>query len=225
MSDLLALVSGSPLGHLGVGLALGTLHACDADHVMTVTSCARADDDARAVFGYGLRWSLGHGLAVMVSGTLFAALGVGFPHLLGAAAEAGVASLLCLLGAWLIWGALRGRTPTHNGVHRRLAQVRGRHGIVALGALHGLAGAAPVIALVPLAARFDPLFTGAYLLCFSLGVVLAMSLIAALLGGASATARRCGAVLERVLNAAVGAAAVAIGARILGALLDDVGGA
>ncbi|MCB1749824.1 MAG: hypothetical protein H6977_08805 [Gammaproteobacteria bacterium] len=223
--ELLTLAAGSPLAHAGIGLVLGAVHACDADHVMTVTACTRRGAAPRTALGYGLRWSLGHGLAVMLSGVVLAALGLGFPQLLGTAAEVCVATLLAGLGLWLVAGALRGRSAGHTALHRRLAAARGSRGIVVLGVLHGLAGAAPVIALIPLAARLDPWFTGAYLLCFSLGVVVAMLTIATLLGGASIAARRCGAALERVLNAAVGAGALAVALRILLEVLHDVGAA
>ncbi|MGE0484198.1 MAG: hypothetical protein AB7Q81_08650 [Gammaproteobacteria bacterium] len=223
--EFLSLASGSPLVHAGIGLVLGAVHACDADHVMTVTACARDGATPRVVFGYGLRWSLGHGLAVILSGTALAVLGLGFPALLGTAAEVCVALLLAMLGLWLMARALGARGSGHATLHRRLAAARGSRGIVVLGVLHGLAGAAPVIALIPLAARLDPWFTGAYLLCFSLGVVVAMLTIAALLGGASVAARRCGAALERALNAAVGAGALGVALRILLEVLHDVGAA
>ncbi len=214
--DLNVLATGTPLAHLGVGVLLGAVHACDADHVMTVTTVSRHGSPG-STWGYGLRWSLGHGISVIAAGTVLAALGQSFPGVLGTAAESAVALVLCVLGAWLVCAALRSTAPARQAQTGAAAAGAGVYGI---GALHGLAGAAPVIALIPLAGRFDPLLAGTYLACFSLGVIAAMLLFATLLSGASVHARRCGVRVERALNAAVGVAAMALGARIL---LDALG--
>lgn len=209
MPDLGTLFANSPLMHLGVGVVLGAVHACDADHVLTVTSFSRQDDTRRAAWGWGLRWSLAHGAAVIAAGVVLAALGLSFPHLLGALAETLVALVLCALGIWLLRAVL---VP---GGRPRRAPAAGRRSIYVVGALHGLAGAAPVIALIPLARRIDPLAAGLYLACFSLGVVFAMLFIATLLGHANARALRHGARAERLLNLCFGLGALVVGAQIL----------
>jgi hypothetical protein len=216
---LSTLVANSPLAHLGVGLVLGAVHACDADHVLTVTSFSRQGGTPRAAWGWGLRWSLAHGAAVIAAGVLLAALGLSFPHLLGAAAEAVVALVLCALGVWLLRAALVPRES------ERPAPTAGRRGIYVVGALHGLAGAAPVIALIPLARRIDPLAAGLYLTCFSLGVVFAMLLIATLLGHANSRALRYGVRAERLLNVIFGVGALTVGAQILLEVAHDAGAA
>lgn len=50
-----------------------------------------------------------------------------------------------------------------------------------VGALHGLAGSAPILALLPAAAR-SPAIGIAYLLVFAVGVTLAMALVSGALG-------------------------------------------
>jgi len=193
--DLGTMLPNSPLAHLGVGLVLGAVHACDADHVLTVTSFSRQGEAPRAAWGWGLRWSLAHGAAVIAAGMLLAALGLSFPQLLGVLAEALVALILCALGTWLLRAAL---AP---------------------------GGAAPVIALIPLARRIDPFAAGLYLGCFSLGVVFAMLLIATLLGHANSRALRHGARAERLLNLCFGLGALVVGAQILLEVAHDAGAA
>lgn len=195
------------------GLLFGTVHACDADHVMTVTSIARRGTNSRcAVLGYGMRWSLGHALSLICIGTLLAAGGWSLPWLLGAAAETLVAIALCGLGLYLLGDAVhKPLGPIFYGASRARVQRTPSRGVVCLGSLHGLAGAAPVFALMPLAHRLDPWFTCAYLLCFSFGVILAMLVIASLLSSANARVQRYGARLENIFNGIVGCGAMVIG--------------
>jgi sulfite exporter TauE/SafE len=195
------------------GLLFGTVHACDPDHVMTVTSMARHGSNSRhAVLGYGMRWSLGHALSLICIGTLLAAGGWSLPWMLGAAAETLVAIALCGLGLYLLREASRRPLgAVFHGALRARAQRIPSRGVVCLGSLHGLAGAAPIFALMPLAHRLDPWFACAYLLCFSLGVILAMLVIASLLSSANARVQRYGARLENILNGAVGCGALVIG--------------
>ena len=196
------------------GLLFGTVHACGADHVMTVTSISRAGTSSRrAVLGYGMRWSLGHAIALIGIGTLLAIGGWSFPWMLGAVAESLVALALCGLGFYLLRGSLR--RPVGTMIYcatRPSAESIPSRGIVCLGSLHGLAGAAPVLALVPLADQRDPWITCAYLLCFSVGVILAMFVIASLLSSANYRVQRYGARLDAMLNGAVGCGAIGIGA-------------
>ncbi|MEQ8232477.1 MAG: sulfite exporter TauE/SafE family protein [Gammaproteobacteria bacterium] len=236
--DLSSLVAGTPLAHLGVGLVLGAVHACDADHVMTVTSFSRQGPRTVRTWAYGLRWSLGHGASVIAAGVVLATLGLSFPLLLGAAAETLVACVLCALGAWLLRAALRPRVErppriprvargdAQPGAPARARAVRerlGRGGVYAVGALHGLAGAAPVIAAIPFARRVDPLGAGLYLAAFSFGVVLAMLAFATVLGHANAHLARHGPRLERALNGLVGCGALVVGAHILLGVSLDAG--
>jgi cytochrome c biogenesis protein CcdA len=175
---------------------------------------------------------------VIAAGVVLATLGLSFPLLLGAAAETLVACVLCALGAWLLRAALRPckvrapGTPMTAGaesspdapVHGLAARERlGRRGVYVVGALHGLAGAAPVIAAIPFARRVDPFGAGLYLAAFSLGVVLAMLAFATLLGHANAHVVRHGPRVERVLNGLVGCGALVVGVRILLGVSFDAG--
>jgi len=60
------------------------------------------------------------------------------------------------------------------------------HGAVLVGALHGAAGSAPLLAVLPAVAQQSALVGIAYLLVFALGLVLAMLLFSGVLGGVAA---------------------------------------
>jgi len=170
-------------------LALGSVHALEADHMAAVTvfSTRRPAPGAAAIFG--LRWALGHGTVILVAGVMFLAAGIAIPetHWL----DRLVGLVMVALGVWTVWHArhLHAHVHSHNGLphahlHSHALDTRHEHehGPTMLGALHGLAGAAPVVALVQVA-RFDSISAGVgYLLIFALGTALGMAMYAFVAG-------------------------------------------
>jgi hypothetical protein len=172
---------------------LGLLHAFDADHVATIGGLALRDRTLPAT-GYALRWALGHAGALAVVAT--AVLGLGFTAVADwtTHGDALVALALLAIGtqalriAWRWLGATRnhfavgGRdaaTCEPHGPHAHLHFLAPRHShgpagrtSVAMGLLHGGAGSAAVLALLPLAHFTSGYAAAAYLACFSLGVTL-----------------------------------------------------
>ncbi len=187
----------STLSWLVLALGLGLLHAFDADHVMALsvfaTRKARARDGIRA----GLRWSLGHGLVLGTIGVVLFGLGRALPPDWSAIAERAVGGTMVLLGIFVLADLIRRRRHLHFHEHEGLsphahwhshedakAHQHGHyhdHGALMVGALHGLAGSAPILAVLPAAAR-SPGLGLAYLLIFSGGVALAMAAVSGLLG-------------------------------------------
>lgn len=185
------------------GLGLGMLHALDADHVMTVAnlgarSCARGRS-----MRFGVQWAMGHGVSLLAAGACVYLLGMALPETLGIAAEVVVALLLIALGV---------------GSMQRLRHVEGVEGLpaptrpaFAIGSLHGVAGSAPVIALIPLMQIAQPAPAVLYLLCFSLGVLLAMLGFGALLARAGRALANAGRGLDAGFQAVVAGGAIAVG--------------
>lgn len=202
-------------------LVLGSLHALEADHLAAVTSFAvRAPRPGEAA-RFGLRWAAGHGGSVIVAGTALLALQWNLPDSAGAWFERLVGLSLVALGIWTI----RGSATLHTHLHRHRdgtvhSHLHGHHfgpdhdhghAATAIGALHGLAGAAPAAALLPLAASerlwLAPLALG----LFAAGTAAAMALYAMLAGWAAERALLRSDALARWLAAMTGAVTVAIG--------------
>lgn len=147
---------------------------------------ARRPHPLRAL-GFGLRWALGHSLALLILGGLLLAFDLRLApgHVRGL--ETAVGALLVGLGLWALVGVvhLRSGDLTHRLEHR-LGRVHshGRMGGGSLwtGAAHGLAGTAALFALLPLGLIGSPGLATAYVLCFGLGTVLAMGGYALLAG-------------------------------------------
>jgi hypothetical protein len=178
---------------LVLAFGLGLLHAFDADHVMALSVFATGKRRARDGMRAGLRWSLGHGLVLGVTGVFLFGLGRALPTAFSVIAERAVGGTMVLLGIYVFFDLVRRRGHLHFHEHEGLpphahwhshdkANAHHHdHGPLMVGALHGLAGSAPILAVLPAAAR-SPGLGLAYLLIFSAGVGLAMAAVSGLLG-------------------------------------------
>jgi hypothetical protein len=152
--------------------------------------------------GFGLRWGLGHAGVVFIVGGILAWTRVRVPDPLTHWAELLVGLTLVALGGWAALRAARLHLhrPGGHGDHAHLhahpataqahehghlhhahgATVRHRHLSTLVGAVHGLAGTAPVVALIPVALMPSPSAALAYLGAFGAGTTVAMAAYAAL---------------------------------------------
>lgn len=212
-------------------LALGASHALEVDHMVAVTAFVGGRPRFGAAVGFGVRWGIGHSLAVLVAGTALALSGLQVPPSALDWAELGVGVMLVALGAWAANAARRlhlhlphdhaghahlhahapGSTP-HAHPHHDSAQTlrRHRHLSTLVGALHGLAGSAPVVALVPVTLMPSRPAAILYLAVFGAGTIVGMAAYAALaaaaVGRVAASAR-----LARVAAFATAGASLVVG--------------
>lgn len=178
---------------------------------------------------FGLRWGLGHALAVLGAGGVLAWSGVSLPGGAAKWAELVVGAMLLAIGVWAIRASRRLHVhgPEDHGGHAHLhvhspdrhphshehADARSRHGHLStlVGAVHGLAGTAPVVALIPVTLVRGLWPALGYLAAFGVGTILAMGcyafLAAVALHRAASTER-----LARRIAGATGLASLAVGA-------------
>jgi nickel/cobalt transporter (NicO) family protein len=188
---------------LAVAFVLGLVHAFDADHVMALSVLATGERGAAKGAQAGLRWSAGHGLVLLVAGLGLFGLGRALPTELTLIAERGVGFVMVGLGlsVWIQLVRRSQRRPFHvhfhahdgikphahwhdhaaSEVHPEAHRHYHEHAASMVGALHGFAGSAPILALLPAAAR-SPMLGLAYLVVFGLGVALAMVLVSGAFG-------------------------------------------
>lgn len=187
---------------IGVGFTLGLLHALDADHVMAVSALSARKPSVWRTLRFSANWALGHGGVLLLSGALLFGLGLGIPESLQVLAEASVGVLLIVLGIWCFWSMRKQKVTLEKHTHGDIehthwrSQKHGReqahghtnekeggkihittsdkHTPVMVGVLHGLAGSAPALALVPAVAQGDLWLAVGYLMLFSVGVMLSM---------------------------------------------------
>lgn len=175
MMELLA-----PLTALGFGF----LHALEPDHMAAVTTFVSRRPRPLEALGFGLRWGLGHSAAILVVGSALIALRIRVPDRIVDGLEFGVGTMLLFLGVWLLWSVLHGEAHARAHAHGDDHAHPHRHGSGSLwvGMAHGLAGTAPLVALVTVNVSSSPWAAGVYLLLFGVGTVAGMGLYAATAG-------------------------------------------
>lgn len=212
---------------VGTALTLGVLHSLEPDHVAAVSSFVVRRPGRRAAVGYGLRWALGHGGMVLLAGSAILALRLNVAEDAGAWLERLVGLSLVLLGGWVVASARTlhahehvhadGTAHTHLHAHPvdpgrpHPREHRHRHAATAFGALHGLAGTAPVVALLPVTSADSAAAGITYLLAFGIGTALAMGLYAMFAGLVVARAASLSGRLARGVARAAGVATTAVG--------------
>jgi len=183
---------------LSLGLVLGLQHATDADHVVAVTTVVARERRVAAAARIGVLWGLGHSATVLVVGGGMVVSGVVISERSAQALELCVAVMLVILGVTGVRRALAARRAhqdghhAHDHGHTHASEARdGRSWLrpVAVGVVHGLAGSA-AIALAVLATITERVTAVGYLATFSVGTVLGMSLITALISTPIAVASR-----------------------------------
>lgn len=187
---------------------LGSVHAIEVDHLVAVSVFTGLKPRLKAAASYGARWGLGHAVVVVIVGSVIAWLDIKVPeHIIGWG-EIAVGAALILLGLWALRtgkkfhshppkehvhaaDAVHGHLHAHaltsengNGLHHHHshhgdAAHHHQHLPTAMGALHGLAGSAPVIALIPITFLNNFYQAFIYLVLFSIGTTLSMTIYAA----------------------------------------------
>jgi len=167
---------------LSVALGFGMLHALDADHVLTVTGISSHNNQWNKLLKYSLRWAFGHGFSLLFIGLSIFLLGFSFNSIFSQFAELIVAGILALIGCRILIVSVKSiwdfKFPINKknlvgGRESKISSPSSNRAIF-MGSLHGVAGTASVLAIIPITKISEPLVALGYLLSFSLGVVLSM---------------------------------------------------
>lgn len=223
---------------IALAFGLGMLHALDADHIMAVSGLIANQRSAKSTLRFCLRWAIGHGSVLLLVGIAVFALGWVLPPAVSHYAEATVAVVLIAIGTAVLINMYRNRLHVHFHHHDDLpahahwhahsaadmprhahAHHRHEHGAVIVGMLHGLAGSAPLLALIPMTMLQTPMLGFVYLVIFSAGVLLAMVVFGGLLGWLFGAVAR---VAERLLfwiRGLTGVSAILLGGIMLKSML------
>jgi sulfite exporter TauE/SafE len=198
----------SPWVMIGAGFSLGLVHALDADHVMAVSALSnRKNVSVLKTVSYCLKWAAGHGAVLLLVGLLFFGLGFELPASLLSIAEASIGVLLVVIGVFCLGRIRKQKLKLHVHQHGDVTHTHWlvqddsktknheAHTPTMVGMLHGLAGSAPALALIPFvsqgASSSEQLGVAViYLIVFSIGVLLAMALFGLGLGAVQQKLRR-----------------------------------
>jgi ABC-type nickel/cobalt efflux system permease component RcnA len=216
-----------PLALLGLGFVLGLRHALDVDHLAAVSTIVSQGRGLWRSSIVGAVWGLGHTAALLAVAVLVVGLHAEIPPALGHGLELGVAAMLVVLGAQLLWSLARGaRLHVHPHEHDGVRHVhphlhagaehhdhvgRGRPFLV--GCVHGLAGSAGLMLAVA-ATIPAPALALVYVAAFGLGSVGGMMAMSTLLGMPLAVAGERFARAETGLRVLAALASVAVGVQL-----------
>jgi len=232
--------SSSILAILGLAFGLGLTHALDADHIMAVSSLSGSRANLRDTLRFCGRWAIGHGLTLLLIGSAVLLLGMAMPAELSLYAEVAVGWVLVGLGLYVFWslrhvqahlhyhdhdGVARhahwhrhDQLPANDHDHQNDKQQHNphmHHGAVMVGVLHGMAGSAPLLAILPLATQTSPWYGMAYLLMFCVGVLLAMLVFGGALGSVFSRLSRMGQTAVRLMRASVALGTITLGGYLI----------
>jgi hypothetical protein len=163
---------------VAAGLLAGALHVVlGPDHLAALTPLSL--DAPGSAWRAGLRWGLGHAAAVALVCVPALLLREALPlEALSGLGERLVGISLVGLGTWGLMRALFTRlgaaAPSMHAAHG--------HTAFAFGSLHGIAGSAHLVGVLPALALSSRAATLGYLVAFSVGSVLAMTGFSAALG-------------------------------------------
>jgi nickel/cobalt transporter (NicO) family protein len=196
-------------------LAAGFLHALEPDHMAAVTTFVSRRPRPAQALGFGVRWGVGHSGAILGVGLVLVVLGIRLPTRVTQSLEFGVGALLLCLGLWLLWHLLHegahAAAHAHGEAHAH-GHAHAHGGSLWVGVAHGLAGSAPLVALLPVTLIRSQWLAAGYLLFFGVGTTVAMALYALLAG---AVFQQTGRYLPRLAGSlravtAVGSAALGV---------------
>ena len=225
-----------------LGFAMGLRHAFEGDHLAAMATLATRSPGTRAGLLQGAAWGLGHTLTLLLVGGTCLLLGAAVPERWAAGLELVVGFMLLALGLDTLRRMRRARLHahvhehgdgnTHWHVHRHQAATHddpaahehphprpafpGR--ALAVGLVHGLAGSAALFLLtLQTVGSFWPGL--AYIALFGLGSILGMAGLSAVVAVPMRAAARRVTRAQGAIEAVVGVATVAVGIRVIWALL------
>lgn len=224
---------------MSLALGLGILHALDADHVIAVTGLSSHSADKKTSIRFCMRWALGHSVALLMIGIVVLFLGMAIPERLSAYAENLVGVMLIVIGTYVLWDVYRKQAHLHfhqhdgfthhaHWHHHQHSSYKDEHkkdphehthAPVFIGVLHGIAGSAPLLALLPLSQMSSAWIGLAYLFVFGIGVLVAMLVFGGLIGQVFTYVKCWGNKLVNAIRIAVSILSIAYGSSlVLGAM-------
>jgi ABC-type nickel/cobalt efflux system permease component RcnA len=193
---------------LASALGLGAAHALEVDHMAAVSAFVARRPTLRESVVFGIKWSLGHGLSLILLGSFLYLLKLKILEPVAGGLERLVGVALVGLGIWTLLQLRPGQIhhshshpaaehehshdeSTHSaGSHGEHTHEDGTthshghsHGSLWMGLLHGAAGTAAFAGETLVAVAHSYWMVLAYTLAFSVGVMVAMAVYAGALGG------------------------------------------
>ncbi|HEX5734089.1 MAG TPA: sulfite exporter TauE/SafE family protein [Blastocatellia bacterium] len=227
---------------LTLGFSLGLRHALDPDHLVAVTTIVSEHKSLARSSLVGTFWGLGHTASLLIIGLVVIFLRSSIPDRVALWMEMGVAVMLIVLGANVLWRVAREQgfkfhththshddQPAHEHVHfHSHSDHDHRHRIFRLGRrpfvvgmVHGVAGSAALT--LGVLATIPSISLGlVYIAVFGLGSVGGMLLMSAIIGAPFAVTARRFSKINGGIRFAAGLLSVVFGFMLAWDLLSEI---
>ena len=204
------------------GFVLGIRHAFDRDHVAAVTHFVSLEHDPVKSAWFGLRWAIGHAVAVLFLGSLILLLGLKFNPAFERFAELLVGVSLITLAVWRLGLLMQERTHAHRHAHVKTEHSHthshepGKGHVhwfapTLVGMVHGASGTAEVFVLIPITMINVSWLAYTYIGLFSFGCAASMSGYGYLAGHFYRRADKTGKMIYRGLVIATSLSGLVLG--------------
>jgi ABC-type nickel/cobalt efflux system permease component RcnA len=208
-----------------LAFSLGMFHALDADHIMAVSALTAKRPTAKSCIKFCYHWATGHGLALLAIALSVFVFGLAIPSALSGLAESLVGALLIVIGSLALWDigrrglylSFHHHEPDINHVHwhQQNHNKKQDHSALLVGILHGTAGSAPLLILIPVSNMGSALDAMGYVLLFALGVIVSMLIFGGLLAHSYKKLARWGDKMVAAIRALVACSAIGFGSYLL----------
>jgi high-affinity nickel permease len=148
---------------------LGCVHAMDADHLCTISSVIFNKKPFRKLMNLAYKWALGHSFTLFGLATLMYAMRSGIELFQFSWGERIVGIAMIALSLWILFYEFKRNGKPHAD-HTPSGKA-----LFGIGVLHGAAGTAAILTMVPVALAGSFGSVMGYVLFFSTGMVLAMA--------------------------------------------------
>jgi len=175
---------------LMLAFGFGLLHALDADHIITVTGLTTLNAGFRQSLFYCLRWALGHSLTLIIIVMSIVLLGMSLPQQFSQFAEFLIGIILFVIGIKIYTKIKKQNLHIHYHQHDELprhshwhshdhsqkieTQHDHQHHATLIGSIHGMAGSASILALIPATNQLSAWSMMSFIFMFCIGTVIAM---------------------------------------------------
>lgn len=226
------------LSLLMLAFGLGMLHALDADHIVAISGMSCHRPGKKSSLLYCARWALGHGAVLLLIGASVMFLGMAIPQELSEYAENLVGIVLIVIGLFVLWDIRQqqlhlhfhqhdgmqnhahwhshdGQENTQKNLSHKSDRHQHSHAPVFVGVIHGTAGSAPLLVLLPLSQMSSPWTGMGYLFLFGLGVFVSMLIFGGLIGQVFSLMKRWGNNFIKFLRIGVSLISIGYGVKLL----------
>lgn len=198
-------------------------HAFDRDHIAAVTHFISLEPDPLKSAWFGVRWAIGHAVAVLLLGSLVLLLQLRLDPAFERYAELVVGITLVGLGVWRLTLLIQEQRHTHRHEHGKRREHTHEHSHepgrdhvhrfapTVVGLVHGAAGAPELFILIPITLISTASLAYLYIGLFSLGCALTMGIYGYVVGRFYRKASRTGQPIYRALVVLTSASGLALG--------------